>query len=463
LLPSVQPDTQTFFVHGNEAGNDMTRVGGETAWTSIEELFDRTFGARSAAAHFPLLKKTENERAEVKQFVERAFRLIGIAKTPPENITPGFAWMVGVMIPGLLPGAWGNVVPPLTYEDRHLLINQYLASHPWGEFPDGSVLLEMGCGFPPQTAVDAARDFPGWQVIGADLRFDPYVLHDADGNYACMDSAGSVRYFQPGPSPRTSFLALYDDQAATFRRFSDLFVGLREKLPTHENGQCTTVEHEGARLASNPIRDYERSNLRLMQAGLGEEVPSANIIRVFNVLFYFDSAFRARAEEWALRTLRPRGLFLCGADGAKTLEARYSVYRKEQDTLVRKEFAFSLDCIRPPTILPYFCLHDQEKETFELAELVGVLQSDDEFRSAYDFRLDELLAEKKILVRQPDGFLMPPPDSVNPALWMIAHEALHRRLAEEGFVDRAVSVLQRAGYHAWKNSVGHVAVEPVRL
>jgi hypothetical protein len=155
---------------------------------------------------------------------------MAISKATPENITPTLVWILGVMIPGLLPGAWGNVVPPLTYEDRHLLINQYLATHPWGEFPDGSVLLEMGCGFPPQTAVDAARDFPGWQIIGADVRFDPYVVYDADGNYACMDAAGGVRYFQPGPSRRTTFLALYEDQAASFRRFGDLFTGLREKL-----------------------------------------------------------------------------------------------------------------------------------------------------------------------------------------------------------------------------------------
>src|ERR1700722_8850397 len=107
----------------------MTRVGGETAWTSIEELFERTFGGRSAVAHFPLLKKTENERPEVKEVVERAFRLMAIAKMKAENISPSLAWILGVMIPGLLPGAWGNVVPPLTYEDRHLLINRYLATH----------------------------------------------------------------------------------------------------------------------------------------------------------------------------------------------------------------------------------------------------------------------------------------------------------------------------------------------
>jgi hypothetical protein len=278
-----------------------------------------------------------------------------------------------------------------------------------------------------------------------------------------MDSAGGVRYFQPGTSNRTTFLTLYNDQAATFRRFGDLFVELREKLPLPESRECTAIEHDGARLVCNPIRSYERPNLALIQAGLGDDAPTANIIRVFNVLIYFDSAFRSQAEQWALRTLRPGGLFLCGADGAKTLEARYSVYRKEHETLVRKEFAFSLDNLRPPSVMPLFCLHDQEKETFELAKLLGVLHSDEEFRGDYHFRLDELLAEKKIWVRQPDGFLGLPPDQLAPTAWMPEYVALHRQLAEEGFVDRAVSILKRAGYHAWKNPVGHLAVEPTSM
>jgi hypothetical protein len=118
---------------------------------------------------------------------------MAISKTVPEDLTPSLDWILGVMISGLLPGAWGNVVPPFTYEDRHQLVNQYLAANPWAESPDGSVLLEMGCGFPPQTAIDGARDLPRWQVIGADPRFDPYVLYDSDGNYACMRESKTRR------------------------------------------------------------------------------------------------------------------------------------------------------------------------------------------------------------------------------------------------------------------------------
>jgi hypothetical protein len=438
----------------------MIQANDETSWTSTEELFERTFGDRSLAARFALLKKVEGERPEVKEFVGRAFRIMAISKTPPQNFTPGLAWMLGIMIPGLLPGAWGNIVPPITYEDRHLLINQYLANNPWASFPEGSVLLEMGCGFPPQTAVDAAREFPQWQVIGADLRFDPYVVYDDEGNYACMDHAGGIRYFQPGAGNRTSFHLLYAEKDAAYQRFSNLFTQLRKKLPPDHGDAHAEVEHEGARLVANPIRSYERSNLKLIQTGLGEDAPAADMIRVFNVLFYFDSDFRRRAEQWALRTLRPGGLFLCGGDGAKSLESRYSVYRKEHDTLVRKEFAFSLDNVRPPTVLPLFSLHDEEKETFELATLLGVLNSDETFRRAYNLRLDELLAENKMWVRQPDGFLGLPAVQLDPVEWMITIIAIHKKMSEEGFVDQAVGVLQQAGYHAWKNPVGHVAVDP---
>jgi len=438
----------------------MANSAPEAPWTSTEDLFDRTLGSCPSATHLALIKKAENERPEVKEFLHRALRLMAIAKAPPAHMTPSLAWILGVMIPRLLPGAWGNIVPPITYEDRHKQINAYLNANPWGQFPDDTVLLEMGCGFPPQTALDAARDFPQWHVIGADLQFDPYVLYDSDGNYACMDSEGGVRYFHPSLPNRATFASLYDDTSLTFQRFRATFAALREKLPASVDGECVSVEHDGARLVQNPIGSYERKNLKLIQAGLGAETPPADIIRVFNVLFYFDAAFRSRAEEWALRTLRPGGLFLCGADGNLTFESRYSVYRNDNGKLVPKEFAFSLDNLRPPAVMPWFCLHDDEKETFALAKLTGVLHADEEFRLDYDARVDELLAENRMLVRQEDGFLTAPPDQLPISEWLGAFTAVQNKLQQEGFVDRAVSVLKHAGYHAWINPVGHVAVDP---
>jgi hypothetical protein len=418
------------------------------------------FGSRPSALHLALLKHAENERPEVKDFIERAFHLMVVSRAQPQNMTPSLAWILGIMIPRLLPGAWGNVVPPFTLENRHKLIDAYLRATPWGHFPDGTVLLEMGCGFPPQTALDAARNFPDWQVIGADLQFDPYVLHDAHGNYACMTAEGQVRYFHPSFSGGANVAALYTDPAATFQQFRTLFATLRDKLPAGDRDAYVSVEHEGARLLRNPIKSYEVANLTLLQAGLGAEMPQADIVRVFNVLFYFDAEFRSRAEEWALRTLRPGGLFLCGGDGVETFEARYSVYRKEDGCLVPKEFAFGLDNVRPSGVLPLFCLHDGEKETFALAKLIGVLRSAEAFCRDYDARYDELLAESKIWIRHEDGFLGPAPEQLASHQWMPAYFAMQQKLEQEGFTDRAVSVLQTAGYEAWINAVGHLAVNP---
>jgi hypothetical protein len=433
------------------------------SWTSIEELYDRMFGSRPSPLHLTLLKQAENERSEVKNFIERAFHLMVISKASPKNMTPSLAWILGVMIPQLLPGAWGNVVPPFTLENRHKLIDAYLRATPWGDFPGGTVLLEMGCGFPPQTAIDAARNFPDWHVIGADLQFDPYMLHDAQGNYACMTADGQVRYFHPSFSGGANALALYTDPAATFLRFRTLFTALHDKLPAADRDAYVSVEHGGARLLRNPIKSYQMPNLTLLQAGLGTETPQADIIRVFNVLFYFDAEFRSRAEEWALRTLRPGGLFLCGGDGSETFEARYSVYRKEDERLVAKEFAFGLDNVRPSAVLPLFCLHDQEKETFALATLIGVLRGNKDFCSDYDARYDELLAENKIWIRQEDGFLGPSPEQLASHKWIPIYLDMQQKLEQEGFADRAVALLRGAGYEAWTNPVGHIAVNPQGL
>jgi hypothetical protein len=185
-----------------------------------------------------------------------------------------------------------------------------------------------------------------------------------------------------------------------------------------------------------------------------------DIIRCFNVLIYFDAQFRRQAEEWALRTLRPGGLLLCGGDSARTTEARYSVYRSENGRLVPREFAFSLDNVRPFTVNPWFALHDGEREVWTLARLIGILRSDDGFRRWYDRRMDELLEEKRLLVRDRDGCLAAAPNQLQPAEWVPARDEILGRLEHEGFTDTAVAVLRKAGIDAWCNQVGHVAVEP---
>ncbi len=421
-------------------------------WNKVEELCDRYLGGHPSEAALQVLRNVEQQRPEVRDFVERAFRLMAISKSDPHDFSAFVARFFTVIAPGILPGAWGGMVPPFTLAGRHRKIDAYLRSNPWADFEPGTVFLDVGCGFPPQTSMEAAEAFPEWRIVGADPTFEEYLLYDERENYACIDRTGRLRYFQA--SRPEEFLRLYSDREGTIQRFSQAFAQLLPGLAT-DDGTLSTVEEGGRRLIRHPMSAYERSNLRFVQGGFGcSDLPEAGVVRSFNVLIYYDADFRQKAEEWVSKVLRPGGLFVCGRDDSESLNAHYSVYRSEGGRLVEKEFAFGIDTVRHSV---WFALHDGERETWRLAELLGILRSDREFLRDYDARLDALLAENKMAVRDENGFLAEPPDPIDAARALPVYHEMARAIERE-FADRAVSVLQRAGLHAWRNPVGHVAV-----
>ncbi len=424
-------------------------------WTTIEELCDLHLGSRPSPAVLPILKPLEHERQEVRDFIARTFKLMELSRFDVKDLSPIMAGGM-IVLPKILPGAWGGMAPPVTQANRHARIDEYLRSNPWGSFGAGTIMLDVGCGFPPETSIDASISFPDWQVIGADPAFDEYVLYDEDGNYACLDACGRVRYFQPGRGNPASWMTLFNDPEATRRRFSEVFVELAHLLPP-DDGQYSIVEQDRKRLVRYPLRSYETSNLKFLQAGFGSPTPQADVVRGFNVLMYFDGDFRHKADQWLATVLRPGGLFVCGTGGPS--EVRYAVYRKENDCLVEKEFAFGVENVRPSGWVPWMCLHDGERETWRLAEMIAILRSDPQFLRDYNARLDTLLQEHGLLVRERSGFLVLPKDGLDPSQYFAANEAIGREM-QELFTDRAVAVLGRAGLHAWRNSADHVAVDP---
>ncbi len=309
------------------------------------------------------------------------------------------AWWLTQLLPRILPGAFGGTVQSLTGQGRHRRIDDYLAANPWASLGTGSVLLDLGCGFPPFTTVDVATRFRQWQVIGVDQSF---------ANQATSE-ATSERDVRP---------------------------------------------------PDNPIRAYEGGNLSFIQAGIGDCLPKADAVRCMNVLMYYDSAFRAQTESWLAGVLRPEGIFLCGVNTQRSFESRYSVYRNENGHLVAREFAFSLDNVRPFSGTPWFAMHDGERETWMLAHLVGILRADDSFRRDYDLRLDKLLNEHRMLERDPDGCLGTPSDPIAGQDWGTTYEQVIVHLESEGFAERAVLVLKATGLNAWRNVAGHIAIDP---
>jgi hypothetical protein len=350
-------------------------------WTSVEQLCRYYLGGPPSPIALPVLSPLAGEPDEVRRYVERTFRLMSLSRFDYHDLSPMMAWWLGTIIPRNLPSAWGGAIPPITMEGRHRRMDDYLAANPYTAFGPGTVMLDIGCGFPPHTAIDTARCFPDWRIIGADPCFDPYLLYSDRDTYACLDDEGRVRYFQTESRDPAFWTDLFRNRDATIARFSALFHRLKPLLPEEDDGQPSTVEQEGARLVRRPLALYELPNLRLVQAGFGaESLPAATVIRCFNVLIYFDARFRSDAESWVGRTLEPGGLFICGMDSPWTFEARYTVSRKEDGRLVEKEFAFGLDNIRPGSGLPWFTLHDHDRETWRLATVVGIIRADAAYR-----------------------------------------------------------------------------------
>lgn len=207
----------------------------------------------------------------------------------------------------------------------------------------------------------------------------------------------------------------------------------------------------------------EPANLELRCGRIGEFTVDggADVIRCMNVFTYFDHSFREEALAWAKALLRPGGLFVCGSDWIDSASSRYTVYRKEGDRLVAKEFAFSIDNVRPIDLAPWYGLHDDNVENLANAHAVGTVREDMPFRRRFDIRMDSLLAKLNMCRRDPDGYLgnapadMPAEDRARCSSILAAH------LDDEGFVSEAVDVLRRSGRHAWRNHVGHVAMRPV--
>jgi hypothetical protein len=111
--------------------------------------------------------------------------------------------------------------------------------------------------------------------------------------------------------------------------------------------------------------------------------------------------------------------------------------------------------------LPWFTLHDDDREIALLTELLHVLRSDTPFLDRLIARSDALRTEYDICPRGADGQYGGVDSELPPAeLWERA-ALIGQTLAVE-FVDEAVRLLQSAGFEAWHNEVDHVAVQPAR-
>jgi len=426
----------------------------------VSEINARHFDGALSADVVQLLGPIDHERPEVHAFVERMCRQLRRQHIDARDFSELMAWILGNFLPKLLPGAWGGIVPPITQQGRHAAIDEYLAQNPWRPPGKGDRILDLGCGFPPITTMDLADRFREAEIVGADPSLGKYLVRDSNDDYAVFDDDARFLYFQPGALGVDRWEALYRDPGATRERFTAALETLRSRLP-EDDGSRQAASMDGVELVRNPIAEFERAHLRFERRGFGSDgLAGFAAARCFNVLIYFDDAFRQQALHWLSGVLIEGGIFVSGADWSRSRYARYSVHRRENGVMVPVEFAFSIENLRPLELIAVFALHDDDHDLDLMSRLIGILRSDGDFRRDIDARMDELQAGIGFGARKPDGYLGAITDGVDPNVLQSAAEVVGAALEREGFAERAVEVLERNGFRSWVNCIGHIAIDP---
>jgi SAM-dependent methyltransferase len=339
--------------------------------------------------------------------------------------------------------------------------DDYLEHNPWLPVRAGMRFLDVGCGFPPFTTIDTAQRFPAVEIEGIDPAFGRYLVYDEQGIYACIADDGALRFIGAENATPERMQQMWGDRDTAGARFAALTARLQPLLPPGDG--FAEASDGSCRIVRAPIEQYASANLTLREAAIGAtDVTPADVIRCMAVMIYFDRPFRDRARAWAGRTLREGGIFLHGGNSAPYGTHRYGVWQREGDRLIPREFAISADSLRPLLGVPWYTFQDGEEEATLRAELLGALWSQDHaFRDDFDRAVDAA-AVPLGFARRPDGHLGGRQVTLGPAEYRTALVTLDETLMAGGWVERAAEVVQRAtGKRAWRNSIGHLAVDPL--
>jgi len=414
----------------------------------VENLNNRFFNGELSSQFQGYLQNLPIDRPDVFAFVERMFSFINKNGMPARDLSLLQANVLGTLLARLLPGAWEGRVPPVTLQGRHATIDQYIIMNPWLT-SNGRSMLDIGCGFPPFTTIETADYLSDWHITGADPSLPAYLIYDADGNYATLDENKSTVYFQPAVPSVENWNKLLSNSKASKNHFEHLLGELLE--------HSSTVGFP--RLEINPIRSYETERLHFIKGGIGQiQVESKDVIRCFNVLYYFDNNFQDNALKWFANHTNDGGIVIVGGDWAGSTECYYNVYKKNGDLLVNSEFAFSIDCICPFGIVTWYTNYEDDRQKLELVKHLSILRKDKDFMDAFYAFHDQQRKTYNLCSRDNNGYYgdvdpkLPPHD-----LWAQVIKMLDE-LNKEGYNKMAVEVLNKAGFNARVNEVGHVAI-----
>ncbi len=253
---------------------------------------------------------------ETRKYILRMLDLMRRSGLSAKDLNPSLIWEALTVIPRILPGSLDGMIPPFTNPGRHEILDSFVGKTVFVHGDEPGIFVDAGCGFPPFTTVETARNLPGWNVFGIDQNFAPYIVIDPDGHYACFGNSGSLQYMHPKLSASDT-LGFYKNKAVVGNRFRAAFAQLSPMLKHKAATETVSVEHGGFKLKQFAIREYETRRLAFLETGLEDcSLRGANVVRCMNLLVYFDVAGRVGLTIQAGKILDEGGIFLFGTNHA---------------------------------------------------------------------------------------------------------------------------------------------------
>ena len=333
-----------------------------------------------------VLLGVERRGPEIQELTERIIRFASESGIPAKRLSPlGLASFGDGSAESRLPALNGGHVPPLTLPGRHGKLDeliQLLDGPGWRS----KKMLDYGCGYPPVTTVDFSNAMPGWRIVGLDPLVQPYFLYSPEGDIAIFDAFHRCLRLTPNGDKDTADRTRFFADTSVREHFLQKLL----KLESHTDGTdyCEYSE-EDWKLVANPFSEHrsERVNFVATDSDSAENEPFS-VVRCMNVFMYMET--RTQFLESISKVLEPDGMVIAGRDAIASAEATLFIYRFYGDRLRAEEFCFSVDCLRPSAIMPWYTFYDTDPDTVAMVSLSRVLRQNREFSRTLDSAFDDL-------------------------------------------------------------------------
>lgn len=407
-----------------------------------------------------VLQGAERRGPEIQELTERIVRSASEAGIPARRLSPlGLAEFGNGIAEARLPALNGDLIPPITLPGRHGKIDGLVRLRESTEWI-ARKMLDYGCAVPPYTTIDSSNAMSDWNFVGLDPFVQPYYLHGPDGTWAIFDSEGGCLKLVPGREiDLESRKSLFRDSGGR-ARFVDAFSTFESLIDKDETTRAEYVRGDW-KLIAHPFSQYRAPRLEFVatESEAAEHGPYS-VVRCMNVFMYNHA--RSAYLEWIPRILEPDGIVITGRDALSSAEATFFIHHFDGTELRAEEFCFSVDCLRPYAIMPWFTYNDADPDTLAIVSISRTLRQSREFSRVLDATFDELWRRMGSYNIDENDCLVPTVELTSwpRALFEIVDLVDSIRVGDKSIEERTVRELEAHGIRAWKNEIGFLSVDP---